>query len=342
MRLLALLLLLLLGMPPAFAAGQTAESFLEQHDAAGAIGVLQMRVDSNPKDLEALRKISCIYLYFSNFKAASAYLSMALRLTPDDKQLHYWRGVCFYRLGKTQSALKDFLVAMPHASLQALRCYAKLNRTEDVQKTLALLLASSQWANEDDMALREIGHDFGRAKQLVNERYPDANDPYGHIELGEIFLAQQKWQDAANEFNLAVTHLANFSRPPRLSHGRAIARSALGEAALAADDYVYEIEALRKLPSAFSDQGVRYKQQQDLITAYGNLAQLQRKLGRAAEADASEREQRKVKAEIAKHLRSFYTLGDIFERPEHGLEQDPSEIGLSNFGYDLTKFTAAR
>jgi tetratricopeptide (TPR) repeat protein len=341
-RTFLLLIAFWLCLLPVHATEESAQRFLEHHDASRALNVLQGRIDSKPKDLEALRQIACVYLYFSNFKVASAYFSMALRLSPTDKQLHYWRGVCLYRLGKADGALKDFRIAIPEPSLPVLRCYVKLNRTADAAKTLEALLSSRSWANDDDIALCRIGRHYDRALTLVNPFSDDPGHSYVRIERAAILGDQEKWQASLDEYNSIAQLMNAQQRPAAFWKGRATALRALGHLDLAADDYRNEIAVLRKRPLTYCDRGVRYKDQQDLIAAYKNLAALERQAGQFSFAKEDEKQARRVQAEIDDHRRSFYTLGDILERPEEGLEQDPLEVGLSNAGWQAPDFSEAR
>lgn len=301
---LCVAILLALLCSPAFGAdaGATAESLLEKHDDEGAMRLLQSRIDSNPRDVVSLRKAGCICLYLAKFQDALPFFSMALRVSPADKQLHWWRGVCLYRLRKTKLALADFLVAQQQPSLAVLRCYAKLGQKADAQRTLNALLKSCSWENGDDEALRQI-----------------VAEPSAGV-------------DAFCNQGLYPAH-------PARQHGeRAAAELKAGDLHTAIKTLQEETQILEHGNRTFRNGGIRYPEQQALMSAYSTLAAVFRSQGNAAIAKTYARKAKAVQEEMDHHSHSFYMVSDVFDRPEEGLEQAPDEISLSSAGYDWTKF----
>jgi tetratricopeptide (TPR) repeat protein len=236
---------------------------------------------------------------WSHLKAAEAYLKLAGREAPRDRKQEYWRDA----EGELQKALE-----IQPASGRAEELYARI------------LVAEEKYA--------EAAERLTKAGKLLAQESPPEFEPGVYLSRGECFLHLGKAERAYEDFDLYIRLFRHLEGPPDalaynrrgqaraemgkleealgdfdtaitlrpdlpdLWNNRAFCRFSLKDARGAIEDYQKGLELCRK-------RGILYRPSEDSAWSFLlRIADVERSLGREAEARKLEAEAEKVKAGV--------------------------------------------
>ena len=219
---------------------------------------LERKARARPGSAQAHYELGAAYLIRSRYTEAIAQLSRAIRIKPHYPEAYLKLGHAYSRVGSSEKArdafseavrfdpnLSEALHALGLVNLQLGRyeeAITALKRSLEIEPIITsyFLLGKCYWN------LKQYDGAVSAYRQGL-AKYPESD--MGHFGLGEVYLSQQKFQDAINEFQQAV----KLSAGPGISEshyylGIAFLRSGDKQAALK------EYEILKKLNPELAEQ----------------------------------------------------------------------------------------
>ena len=190
-----------------FRAGQAA---LKQGDLAQAAKEFKKVLDLDPSLVEARVNLGLVYHALGEFNLAANNLSIALRQSPNLPGPTVVLGIDYLKLGQTDKAIPVLQkgLRLDSSNLEGrralARCYlakADFRHTADEYRELAGL-------NPDKAeAWYKLGHDYldlaARLAYRGSHLYRDS--AWGHRFLGDNLFQRNRWRDAAQEYQQALT-----------------------------------------------------------------------------------------------------------------------------------------
>lgn len=190
-----------------FRAGQTA---LRQGDAKRAVEDFKKVLALDPGLVEAEVNLGLAYQSLLDYGAAARYLSHALGERPDLAGVNVIVGMDYLKLGQPEKAAPflEHALKLDPSSRDAHDAMALYYLTqENFQGVVEQYRQLAKLTPDKADALFKIGHQYVELGARLAYRgarlYRDSS--WGHRFLGDILLERNRWEDAAGEYNKALT-----------------------------------------------------------------------------------------------------------------------------------------
>ncbi|MBI3610943.1 MAG: tetratricopeptide repeat protein [Nitrospirae bacterium] len=256
-------------------------------------------------------------LYFSHGQTEKAVqeFQMALKLEPDNPDVHRNRGVALKKLGRLDESIREYQAALKLKPDDAVThndlglFYQDLGRTDEAVQEYQIALKLKP---DDAAAHYNLGNTYKRqgrlgeaiqAYQSALKFKPDSAE--AHNNLGNIYKDQGRLDEATREYQAAL----------KLAPNSAWAHDRMGEV----------LKTHGRLEEAIKEYQTALKLQPDSAEAHARLARVYNDLGRLEEAAQEYQTALKLKQDLAE---AHVDLGTVYRR-QGRIEQAVQEYQIA-------------
>ena len=225
--------------PATNAAAGTNDALVIKRSAPGATNGVAEELSEREKAMK-LSGQATEALFKKDFTNALQLFQAAIKLTPEDEDLHYNVGITYARMGKTNEAIASYQKALEifpdysevHNNLGNL--LSVIGRTDEAIQHIKLAIKSSP---ENANAHNNLGSILARQGKTVEaitefaqavKLQPDYLE--AHYNLGTGYMQQSRYDEAIQEFQTIIKQAPNF-KPAHMALTRAMQRKEGGSAA---------------------------------------------------------------------------------------------------------------